>query len=225
MEKELSLGYKSLKNLVYSYLREQMQSGELKQGDTINMDKTAQKLGVSKTPLREALIKLEAEGFVKIIPWRGVVVSELTLRDFKDCYQVIGALECAALQAAFPGLGKNDIGRMADINAAMREALRDSDFDRYYEKNVEFHKTYLDRAGNATLSETVDILKKKLYEFSRPKEFLRDWEEVSMKEHDRLVELLLAGRPRAAGDFLRATIWSFEVQKKFIVRYYRLEEK
>jgi DNA-binding GntR family transcriptional regulator len=225
MEKELSLGYKSLKNLVYAYLREQMQSGELKQGDTLNMGKTAQRLGVSKTPLREALIKLEAEGFVKIIPWRGVVVSELTLQDFKDCYQIIGALECSALLAAFPLFQDTDIRRMAATNAAMRKAIRADDFDGYYEKNVEFHKAYLDLGGNATLSETVDILKKKLYEFSRPRAFLREWEEVSMKEHESLVELLQGGRPREAADFLRNTVWSFEVQKKFIAKYYHLEEK
>jgi len=225
MEKELSLGYKSLKNLVYGYLREQMQSGELKQGDSINMDRTAQRLGVSKTPLREALIKLEAEGFVKIIPWRGVVVSELALQDFKDCYQIIGALECSALLAAFPLLKEKGSRRMADINAAMRRAIQAGDFDAYYEKNVEFHRTYLDLAGNTTLSETVDILKKKLYEFSRPKSFLREWEDVSMTEHERLVELLQDDRPREAADFLINTIWSFDVQKKFIVKYYQLEEK
>jgi DNA-binding GntR family transcriptional regulator len=225
MEKELSLGYKSLKNLVYGFLREQMQSGELKQGDSINMDRTAQRLGVSKTPLREALIKLEAEGFIKIIPWRGVVVSELTLQDFKDCYQIIGALECSALLSAFPPLKEKGVRRMADINAAMRRAIQAGDFEGYYEKNVEFHKTYLDLAGNTTLSETVDILKKKLYEFSRPKSFLREWEDVSMNEHERLVELLQDDRVREAADFLRNTIWSFEVQKKFIVKYYQLEEK
>lgn len=225
MEKQRSLGYKSLKNLVYGYLRESMRNGVLKQGDTINMDKTAEMLGVSKTPLREALIKLEAEGFVKILPWRGVFVSELTLQDFKDCYQIIGALEGSALISAFPPLKDGGIARMAGINADMRRAIQAGDFDSYYEKNLEFHKTYLDLAGNALLSETVDILKKKLYEFSRPKAFLLEWEEVSMKEHERLVELLQEDRLQDAADFLRHTIWSFEVQKKFIANYYHLEEK
>jgi len=137
VEKELDLGYKSLKNLVYKYIRDQMQSGELKQGDTINMERTAHRLGVSKTPLREALIKLEAEGFVRIIPWRGVFVSELKLQDFKDCYQIIGALECCAIQAAAPLLTKQEVARMARIEAEMRDALASGDFDRYYERNVE----------------------------------------------------------------------------------------
>jgi DNA-binding GntR family transcriptional regulator len=54
MTKQFDLGYRSLKDLVYNYLRTQMQKGELKMGDPINMDQTAKKLGISKTPLREA---------------------------------------------------------------------------------------------------------------------------------------------------------------------------
>lgn len=225
MDKNLSLGYRSLKNLVYDHLRGLMQTGELKQGAGINMDETARRLGVSKTPLREALIKLEAEGFVRIIPWRGVVVSELTLQDFRDSYQVIGALEAAALLAAYPLLRDEGISRMAGLNLTMRQALLAGDFDTYYWKNVDFHKTYLDLAGNATLLETVDVLKKRLYEFSRPKAFLRQWEELSMAEHEKLVELLKSGRSGEAADFLRCTIWGFEVQKAFIAKYYQLEEK
>lgn len=225
MKKELDLGYRSLKNLVYDYLREQMQKGELRQGATINMEQTAQKLGVSKTPLREALIKLEAEGFVRILPWRGVVVSELTIQDFKDCYQIIGALECSALLAAATRMTEQDIARMQQLNDEMQQALESGDFDTYYDRNIEFHRTYINLAENQVLVNTVDILKKKLYEFARPKEFLREWEDVSMREHRHFVDLLKRRDFAAAAEFLRDTIWSFEVQKKYIIRYYHFENR
>ncbi len=225
MKKELDLGYRSLKNLVYDYLRDQMQKGELRQGATINMEQTAQKLGVSKTPLREALIKLEAEGFVKIQPWRGVVVSELTLQDFKDCYQIIGALEFSALMAAAPRLKEQDIQRMELLDEEMERALESGDFDSYYDRNIEFHRTYIDLAENQVLAEMVDVLKKKLYEFARPKEFIKEWEDVSMEEHRHFVNLLKQGNFAGAAEFLRDTIWSFEAQKKFIVKYYHFENK
>lgn len=225
MKKEAFLGYRSLKNLVYDYLRDQMRKGELRQGETINMEQTAKKLGISKTPLREALIKLEAEGFVRIQPWRNIMVSELTLQDFKDCYQIIGALECSALLAAAPYMKKEDIERMEALDEEMEKALDSGDFDTYYERNIEFHQTYIQLAQNPTLAETVDILKKKLYEFARPKEFIREWEDVSMAEHRRLVQLLKQGDFAGAAEFLRNTIWSFEVQKKYIVKYYHFENK
>jgi DNA-binding GntR family transcriptional regulator len=225
MKEKFDLGYRSLKELVYNYIREQMQIGQLKQGDPINMEETAKMLGVSKTPLREALIKLEAEGFVKIIPWRGVFVSELTLRDFQNCYQIIGALECSALLAAAPRINEHHIKHMQAIDDEMCEAIEAGDFDRYYEKNIEFHRTYIDLAKNQILADTVDVLKKKLYEFSRPKEFIKEWEDVSMGEHQQLVKFLTQGEFENAADFLRRTIWSFEVQKKFIVKYYHFENK
>jgi DNA-binding GntR family transcriptional regulator len=77
------LNLKSLKDQVYEYLREQMHRGEILPGSVINMDETARKLGVSKTPLRDALLQLEMEDFVSILPRRGVVVNVLTLQDKK----------------------------------------------------------------------------------------------------------------------------------------------
>ncbi len=225
MKKEHDLGYRSLKNLVYDYLREQMQKGELRQGEMINMEQTAQKLGISKTPLREALIKLEAEGFVRIQPWRGVIVSELDLQDFKECYQVIGALESSALLAASSRLDEKPIQRMERLNEEMQQALDQGDFDTYYERNIAFHRTYIDLAENKTLADIIDIMKKKLYEFARPKEFIREWEDVSMREHRQLVEMLRNKEFEKAADFLRNTIWSFEVQRQYIVRYYHFENR
>ena len=223
MQKKYDLGYRSLKNLVYDYLRDQMQTGGLRPGDPINMDQTARKLGISKTPLREALIKLETESFVKIIPWRGVIVNFITLQDFRECYQILGALESAALLAAAPRMKKHDIMRMEILNDEMREAIDAGDFESYYEKNLDFHKSYLKISQNQILIDTVDILKKRLYEFSRPKEFIKEWEDVSLEEHQKLVEFLQKGEFHKAVDYLRNVIWSFDVQKNFIVNYYRFE--
>lgn len=62
------LNLKSLKEQVYEYLRSQMEKGKIRPGSTINMDETSRKLGVSKTPLRDALLQLEMEGFISILP-------------------------------------------------------------------------------------------------------------------------------------------------------------
>ena len=90
---------KTLREQVYEYLRELMQYGKLKPGDFINMNQLSNELGISKTPLRDALIQLEAEGFVTFFPRRGVMVNLLTLQDIKDYYQIIGALEGAVILA------------------------------------------------------------------------------------------------------------------------------
>ncbi len=207
-------------NLVYDYLREQMKKGDLKAGDSINMDQTAKSLGISKTPLREALIKLEAEGFVKIIPWSGVVVNTLSLKDFEECYEVIGALEAATLLKAAPRITKKHVEAMQKLNDEMKRSIDAHDFDAYYRKNLRFHETYIQLSGNTLMVHSIDILKKRLYEFTRPNEFIREWEDVSIGEHQTLIDHLRKGDFAAGADFLRNTIWSFEKQKEFIIQYY-----
>ncbi|HOW86361.1 MAG TPA: GntR family transcriptional regulator [Candidatus Aminicenantes bacterium] len=209
--------------MVYDYLRDQIRSGELKPGGSINMDRTAKSLGISKTPLREALIKLETENFVKIIPWKGVIVNTVELKDFEQCYQVIGSLERSAMLAAGPRLKEFDIRRLEILDDEMSACLAAKDFDGYYEKNLEFHNIYLTRAQNEALVDVIEIMKKRLYEFSRPMEFIPEWEEISLAEHRKLVEFLGQGRFQDAADYLENTIWSYAVQRPFIVRYYKFD--
>lgn len=224
MKNYKKLGYRSLKNLVYHYLREEIKKENLKSGDPINMEQTSKKLGISKTPLREALIKLETEGFVKIIPWSGVVVNHASLKDFKEGYQIIGALESSALLSASQRIKENDIRKMKKLNQEMREMIEAGNFDSYYNKNLKFHNVYLYLSQNDMLIDTVDILKKRLYEFARPKEFIKEWEDVSLAEHKQLIHYLEKGEFVNASNYLKDVIWSFDVQKKFIIKYYRFDQ-
>ncbi len=216
--------YKSLKEQVYDFLREQLSRGNILPGSLINLEKTARELGVSKTPLREALLQLEMEGFVRILPRRGVVVNVLTLRDIKDIYQIIGSLEASAVLTAYTRMKPAHLKKMEELNRAMKLAIEKDDFDSYYEKNLEFHNTYLNLCENEQLTKIVNTLKKRLYDFPRQKGYLKEWEEASIKEHQEFLKLLEQENPKLAAEFIRDVHWSFEVQKKFIVKYYPLEE-
>jgi DNA-binding GntR family transcriptional regulator len=219
------LNLKSLKEQVYEYLREQMHKGEIKPGSVINMDETSKKLGISKTPLRDALIQLEMEGFVTILPRRGVYVNVLTLQDIKDYYQVIGALESTALLSAVKHLKPSDIRKMEKLNREMRKAIDKDNFDLYYSRNLKFHNTYIDLSGNKLLKKTVDTLKKRLYDFPRQKGFVKEWEIASIHEHQKIVEFLSEGKFEEAANFIRDVHWSFKVQEKFIRKYYKIIEE
>jgi DNA-binding GntR family transcriptional regulator len=214
------LSFKSLKEQVYEYLRDQMHTGGLKPGAVIDMEETSRRLGVSKTPLRDALLQLEMEDFVTILPRRKVVVNSLGLQDVRNYYEIIGALESAALCEAFPRLEEAGLKRMEKANEAMKRAIEAGNFDLYYEKNLEFHDTYLDRSGNEILARIVNSLKKRLYDFPRPHGFVKEWEEASIEEHRRLLDLIRGGKRDEAADWIRDVHWSFTVQEKFISRYY-----
>ncbi len=87
-----SLDIRSLREQVYEYFRSEIQIGRLIPGSFINLTEISERLGISKTPLRDALIKLECDGFVTILPRRGIVVNKLTLDEIKNTVEIIGAL-------------------------------------------------------------------------------------------------------------------------------------
>ncbi|MBE3125839.1 MAG: GntR family transcriptional regulator [Acidobacteria bacterium] len=214
------LNIKSLKEQVYEYLREQMRRGEIMPGSAIDMEETSKKLGVSKTPLRDALLQLEMEEFVTILPRRMIVVNSLTKHDIRNYYEIIGSLESMAMLKAFDRLKASDIEAMQKLNAGMKDAIAANDFDLYYERNLAFHNTFLSLCGNDSLVKLVNNLKKRLYDFPRPKGFVKEWEESSILEHQALIDLLRKGWGQDAANHVRDVHWSFKVQERFVRKYY-----
>jgi DNA-binding GntR family transcriptional regulator len=214
------INVKSLKEQVYDYLRQQFQQHRLQPGTVINMEATSKKLGISKTPLRDALIQLEMEGFVTISPRRGIYVNALSLNEIREFYQVIGALESSALQEAFPRLGAAGIKKMDGLNRQMQKAIDHDNFDIFYEKNLLFHDCFIVPGGNKTMIRVIGNLKKRLYDFPQKRQWIKEWEESSIHEHQEIIDFLAAADPSAAALFLRDVHWSFVVQEKFIRKYY-----
>ena len=214
------LNVKSLKEQVYEYLREQMRTGGLMPGSVIDMEETSRRLGVSKTPLRDALLQLEMEAFVTILPRRKVVVNVLDVEDIRNYYEIIGALESIALLKACERLSEADIRFMQKMNEAMKKAIEDGNFDIYYEKNLTMHNTFLNLCGNNDLVRIVNNLKKRLYDFPRPKGFVKEWEQKSTGEHQMVIDLLQQKKYVEAADYLRDVHWSFKVQEKYVSKYY-----
>jgi DNA-binding GntR family transcriptional regulator len=214
------LNIKSLKEQVYEYLREQMRTGAILPGSVIDMEETSAKLGVSKTPLRDALLQLEMEDFVSILPRRKVVVNVLTEEDVRNYYDILGALESVALLKAFDRIRPSDVDSMQALNNGMKTAIAADNFDLYYEKNLAFHNTFLGLCGNMSLVKIVNTMKKRLYDFPRSKGFVKEWEEASIGEHQALIDLIKQGKRLEAADHIRDVHWSFEVQEPFVKRYY-----
>jgi DNA-binding GntR family transcriptional regulator len=221
MPRKNLLNLKSLKEQVYDYLREQMEKGEIRPGAVINMENTSKELGVSKTPLRDALLQLETENFVSIIPRRGVIVNVLTLEDIKSYYEILGALESSALLSCFNKIKEPDIIKLKVLNEKMAQAISDDDFNSYYQNNLKFHDVFLDLCGNDLLKRMVNNLKRKLYDFPRQQGFIKKWEEESIKEHQKLMELIGKKKSQEASRYIRDVHWSYAVQEKHIQKYYR----
>ncbi len=216
---------KSLRQYIYDFLRHEMNSGKIKPGSFLNLNELSRDLGMSKTPLRDALLHLEAEGFVTFFPRKGVMVNVLTLEKIRDLYEIIGALEAQTIHSTGELITIKDIDHMEKLNEEMRQALEQDDFPLFYEKNLAFHDVYLNLSVNQEMVHTVQILKQRLYDFPRLRGFVKEWEIRSTGEHEDIIHRLRQGDLWAAADYIRDVHWSFKVQERFIRKYYFLHQE
>jgi len=219
-----TLNIKSLREQVYEYLRNAMNRGGLLPGSSINPSQMSQQLGISKTPLRDALIQLETEGFVTILPRRGVIVNKLSLQDIKNFYEIAGALEAAVIVSFFHELNSSRIEKMKQFNAEMKTAITYEDFDTYYKKNLSFHNVFLELSDNEALLKIVMPIKQRLYDFPRLG-YIKEWELNNCNEHQQFIELVEKGDCNGAASIMRDVHWSFSVQEKYIKQFYSLVNK
>jgi DNA-binding GntR family transcriptional regulator len=212
-----------LRDQIYAHLRDDIKRGALKPGAPINMDNLSKELNISKTPLREALIKLECQGFVEMLPRRGVKVKELTYGELKEYYEVIGFLESAVVYSVFDQLRSSPIiERMKQSNAQQRISLNNREFDRYYQLNLEFHDIFLTLSNNKTLQEIVVPLKKRLYDFPWHR-LWEDWEKVNLDEHDKLIANIEKGDRLAAAAVIRDEHWGWKKHEPYFIKFYNFD--
>ena len=210
----------SLREQIYTYLRSEIQQGKLKPGASINIDKMSRELAISKTPLKEAMIRLECEGFVTFVPRRGVQVRELALQDLKNYYEIIGQLESGVVFAVFDRLREAAcVKRLKQSNAEQKNALKKKEYDRYYQLNLEFHDIFLKLSGNQTLYEMVVPLKKRLYDFPR-QTYWPEWEMVNLEEHRKFIAALEKGDRLKAAAVIRDEHWSWQKHEAYFMKFY-----
>jgi DNA-binding GntR family transcriptional regulator len=210
----------TLREKVYGYLKELINAHGLKEGEFLDLDRIGRELGMSRTPLRDALFQLESEGFITIYPRKGVMLNVLNLKAVRDIYEIIGALESAALLGAAVKFSDSDLRRMTELNGFMQVCLDRDDFETYYGYNVEFHDVFLDMSENGELVRYAKIQRERLYDFPRSRGFIKEWEQSNLNEHVEMTGLLELGNFNAAAEYLRDVHWSYAVQERFIRKYY-----
>jgi DNA-binding GntR family transcriptional regulator len=219
-EGKADLDITSLSSIVYEDLRRRLNSGLLRPGQFLDLSALGRELGMSRTPLRDAMIRLELEGFVVVYPRRGVMVRTLDLGDIRDIYQIVGALEASVVERMALRFRVSDADRMDGFREEMARSLGADDFDAYYSANLSYHDVYLDLSDNEDLVRHVRTLKERLYDFPRRSEYVKEWELDSTAEHAEITARLRAGDFKGAASYIRDVHWNFEVQERYIRTYY-----
>lgn len=179
---------------VYARLRDWIVGGTLPPGEVLRDQDIAARLGVSRTPVREALRRLEDEGFVETALNRWTKVAPLDLKAAAELYPVVGALEALALEQAGPHLGPAHLKRLEAANAALRQALNERDATRALAADDDFHAVWIETAGIGALKDVLGQLKLKLRRVELAYFDHEDRGEHSYQEHAAIVEALRGQR-------------------------------
>ena len=188
-------------------LRKLIFSRTLKPGERIDEQALARDLGISRTPLREALKVLQNEGLVKLVPRRGCFVASLSDRDFEEIFHMIGLLEGAAAARAAARATSADLAKLRKLTERMVEMAAVRNFKRYFDANLAVHAALLEIAGNRWQKNMIEYLRGicRLW----PRASIADIPgrlQESLKEHKELLDAIEARDPARAEEVMRRHI-------------------
>ena len=189
----------SLVDQAYAAIRERILDNAYPPGHQALESELAQELGISRTPVREALIRLQKEGLVEVVPRHGMRVLPVSPADMAEIYAVLSALESAAAEAvAARRPGDDELKPLVQATRDMDRALRADDLDAWAAADERFHRTLVDLSGNRMLKATVENFWDRAHRARMVTLRMRPKPVNSTKEHTLLVERLRAGDARGA---------------------------
>ncbi|OAN75770.1 AsnC family transcriptional regulator [Sulfitobacter sp. EhC04] len=177
--------------------------GTFADGDRLDEVRLAEQFGVSRTPLREALQRLESSGLVTLIPRRGAFVRQPGPLELLEMFEVMAELEAVCARLAARRMSDDALDMLRLANARCQAASDAQDADLYYTENERFHATIYRESGNSFLEQESLKLQKRLRPFRRQQLRLRGRMPQSLTEHEVIVEALTAGDSNAAANALR----------------------
>lgn len=195
-----------LRDVVYKKLRRAILLEELKAGDRLTEIHLADKLGVSRTPIREAIRKLELEGLVIMLPRRGTIVAEITEKSLKDVLEVRRVLDMLSAELACERM--DEAGKKA-LEKACRDfegAIKKGNLGDIAQKDVALHNIIVEASGNNVLQQMIGNLSEQMYRY-RVK-YLKDDSryETLIKEHQGIYESIVKRDREAAAHFAKKHI-------------------
>lgn len=192
MAEILSIPRQVLHQEVAVRLRQRIVEGHIAPGAKLNERELSEVLKVSRTPLREAIKMLAAEGLVELLPNRGAVVAQLSEQDIADTFEVIAGLEGQAGELAAQRITDAELAEIRALHYEMLAAYTRRDLPTYYRINAQIHARINAAAGNRVLTQTWATVNARLQALR----FRSNFDEVkwkrAVKEHEQMVELLAA---------------------------------
>jgi len=206
----------SIADKVYAMLRQDIASGHFRPGERILEKALSERWRISRTPIREALHKLETEGVVVCNSRRSYNVRILTVQDVREIYQTLGFLEGAVAAAAAAALTSEDIGELERINRMMESSAAEADLQAFGGWNRRFHDVFILKLDNHTLHDTCDLVRGLLYTFPVQRNTLGAWLLKSVAEHRTIIQLARERNAEGLAAYFRNVHWGYDHNRQFI---------
>lgn len=209
-----------LRDVVFNTLRRAILTGELKPGERLMEIHLANRLGVSRTPIREAIRKLELEGLVTMIPRRGAEVAQITEKSLQDVLEVRRALDALCAELACDRITAEEKTAFKKACDSFEEATRKGDIVEIAAADVALHDIIVQATGNQRLISLINNLSEQMYRYRF--EYIKDesGHENLVSEHRMIYESIMKGDKEAAAAAARLHI---DNQEKSIIRQIRID--
>ena len=212
--------YLPLRDVVFKKLRRAILLEELKAGERLTEIYLADKLGVSRTPIREAIRKLELEGLVVMVPRRGAVVAEISEKSLRDVLEVRRVLDILSAKLACGRINESGKAALKKACQDFEEATKGGDLRDIAQKDVALHNIIVEATGNVTLQQMLNNLAEQMYRY-RVKYLKDDCQYTELvQEHRVICESIAKGDKETAMQFAGEHI---DHQEEAIIQQLRAE--
>ncbi|MGX0976906.1 DNA-binding GntR family transcriptional regulator [Roseovarius sp. MBR-51] len=184
------IGRTALAVEISNRLRQMILEGQLLPGEKINEKVLTEQFGVSRTPLREALKVLAAEGLLDLIPHRGAVITRQSEAELAEVFCVLAALEGLAGELAAEHASEDILHEIADMTRALRRTFDEADRPTYFRINQEIHKTILAAAGNDMLLRSHELLAYRVQRARYQANLTAERWRAAVEEHEAILDAL-----------------------------------
>ena len=203
--------YLPLRDVVFNTLRQAILKGELAPGERLMEIQLADRLGVSRTPIREAIRKLELEGLVLMIPRKGAEVAKISEKSLKDVLEVRRALEELAIELACERMGQEAVRNLSEANGKFGEAVEAGDPMEIAEADEHFHDIIYEGTENVRLIQLLNNLREQMYRYRL--EYVKDVDkrQILLSEHERILKAVRERKVDEAKRLMREHIDNQEI--------------
>ena len=194
---------KTLHQEIVAQIQEMIHKGILVKGQKIDEKRLCESMGVSRTPVREALRLLKSEGLIDLIPHKGAYVSQPCIEEINDMFEVMSVLEGTCARLAATNMKEKDFKRIESLHEELDEHYRNRDYEAYLKRNYVFHVFVQELAGNKVLNDVINGLRQKIQLYRQKQLYQPERFEQSIQEHRDLLEAFRKKDPSSAESLMK----------------------